>query len=76
MRKVDVPIDFWHHVCFAVIYAELGRQRTASSALEELLKPRPGFTVEKYIEEERKWNRPDAAIDRWAAALRKAGLPE
>jgi hypothetical protein len=44
--------------------------------LEGLLEVYPGFTIEKYIEEERKWNRPEAAIAHWAAALRKAGLPE
>jgi hypothetical protein len=72
----NVPIDFWHDVYFTVIYAELGRQSDASSALGGLLELRPDFTIEKYIEEERKWNRPEAAIVRWASALREAGLPE
>ena len=47
-----------------------------SSALEQLLKLYPGFSIEKYIEEERKWNVPDDSIRLWAAALRKAGLPD
>jgi hypothetical protein len=60
----------------AAIYAELGRQDDARSALEGLLKLSPGFSIEKLIEERRKWNAPDDAIRRWVAALRKAGLPE
>jgi tetratricopeptide (TPR) repeat protein len=74
--KADIPGDFWEPLFLAVIYAELGKEIEARSAVEELLRLYPGFTVEKYIEEERKWNRPDAAIAHWASALRKAGLPE
>jgi adenylate cyclase len=76
VRKADVPGDFWHQIFLAVIYAELGRQSDARSALGELRGLYPGLTVEKYIEEERKWNVPEERIDRWASALRKAGLPE
>jgi adenylate cyclase len=75
-RKIDATGDFWHPIFLAVIYTELGRGREASSALQELLKLRPDFSIEEYIEEERKWNRPEEPIRRWAAALRKAGLPE
>jgi TolB-like protein/Tfp pilus assembly protein PilF len=76
VRKVDAPNDFWHQVFLAVIYTELGRQNEARSALEELLRLYPGFTVEKYIEEDRKWNVSDEHIRHWAAALREAGLPQ
>jgi adenylate cyclase len=75
-RKIDTTGDFWHPIFLAVIYTELGRGSEASSALQELFRLRPDFSVEKYIEEERKWNRPEEQIRRWAAALRKAGLPE
>jgi hypothetical protein len=44
--------------------------------MEELLRMYPGFNTEKHIEERRKWNYPDDSIRRWAAALRKAGLPD
>ena len=37
---------------------------------------REGFAIEKFIEEERKWNVPDEQIRQWVAALRKAGLPD
>jgi tetratricopeptide (TPR) repeat protein len=75
-RKVDVPGDFWHQVNLAAIYAELGRESEARSAVKELRSLYPDFTIEAYIKEERKWNVPDGRIQRRAAALRKAGLPE
>ena len=75
-QKIDATRDFWHPLFLAVIYTELGREREASSALEELLRLRPDFSIEEYIEEDRKWNRPEEQIRRWLAALRKAGLPE
>ena len=60
---------------FPAIYAELGRQSEARSALEQLLRLYPGFTTEKLIEEMQKWNFRDDTMDPWVAALRKAGLP-
>ena len=75
-RRLDMPDYFWPQVYLAVIYAELGRQSEAQSALEELRRLYPGFTVEKYVEEARKWNFQDENIRHWVAALRKAGLPE
>jgi tetratricopeptide (TPR) repeat protein len=75
-RKMDIPGYFWPQVHLAAIYAELGRQQEAHSALEQLLNVYPGFTVEKLTEERRKWNATDDSIRRWVAALRKAGLPE
>jgi hypothetical protein len=59
-----------------VDYGELGRQREARAALEELLRQSPGFHVEKLIRERRKWNVSEDRIRHWVAALRKAGLPE
>jgi tetratricopeptide (TPR) repeat protein len=75
-RKVDLPSLFVTQIYLAAFYAELGRQREARSALEELLKLYPGFTTETLIEEWRKYNASDDRIRRWVAALRKAGLPE
>jgi adenylate cyclase len=75
-RKVNIPGFALPHMYLAAIYAELGRQREARAALEELLRLSPGFTIEKAVDQARKWNAPDAAIRRWVAALRKAGLPD
>ncbi len=60
----------------AAIYAELGRHSEARSAMERLLRLWRGATAEKCIEALRKWNYREDSIRRWAAALRKAGLPE
>ena len=75
-RKIDVPGFRWAHIFLAGIYAELGRQSEARSALEELLKLDPGFTTKRLIEEWRKYNRTEDSIRPWVAALRKAGLPD
>jgi tetratricopeptide (TPR) repeat protein len=76
VRKIDMPGHLWTPVYLAGIYAELGREREAQSAVEEILRLYPGFTTEAMVKELRKWNRPDDVISRWTAALRKAGLPE
>jgi adenylate cyclase len=75
-RKINIPGFDVPLMYLAAIYAELGRQAEAGSAIEELLKLCPGFTTGTYIEWARKWNRTDESIRRWVAALRKAGLPE
>jgi adenylate cyclase len=75
-RKVDVPGFFLTQLYLAAIYAELGRQSEAQSAVEELLELSPGFSIASLIEDRRKWNAPDDSIRHWASALRKAGLPE
>jgi len=59
----------------AAIYGELGRQREARSALEELHRLYPGFTTETLSEEFQKWNLRDDRLRLWVAALHKAGLP-
>jgi TolB-like protein len=75
-RKIEIPGYFWPQIYLVAIYSELGRQREASSALEELLRLYPGFSIEKFIEERRKDNGTDASTRKWVEALRKAGLPE
>ena len=75
-RKGDVPGFYYTHLLFAAIYAELGRQSEARSALEELVKLWPGFTTETWRELMRIWNYRDDGRGHWIAALRKAGLPE
>ena len=59
-----------------VIYAQLGHQREARSAVEELLGHCPGYNIETHSEESRRNNIPEHRIRRSVAALRKAGLPE
>jgi adenylate cyclase len=76
MRNVSMPDYYRAHLFRAAICAELGRDREARSALENLLGLSPEFTIETLIEEWRKWNATDDSIRRWVTALRKAGLPE
>jgi tetratricopeptide (TPR) repeat protein len=75
-QKINIPGFFWVPVFLAAIYAELGRESEARSALEDLFRLYPGFATRNLIEEWRKWNRPDDTVRRWVAALRKAGLKE
>jgi adenylate cyclase len=75
-RKVDSPGYFWNPALLAAIYAELGRQSEARSALEDLLKLWPGLTSEQWIAQMRKWSQRDETNQHMVAALRKAGLPE
>jgi tetratricopeptide (TPR) repeat protein len=75
-RKVNLPGFFPTQAQLAAIYAELGRDREARSAVEELLRLQPGHTIEKTVEDMRKQNRPEDTTRRFVAALRKAGLPE
>jgi adenylate cyclase len=74
--KVDMPGFAPPRLLLAVIYAELERPSEARSAVEELLRLRPGYTAEDAIDLLRKNNFSDDSIHRAAAALRKAGLPE
>ena len=55
-RKIDFPGFFVPQSYLAAIYAELGRQSEARSAVEELLRLCPGFNTEKHIERVRKMN--------------------
>jgi TolB-like protein/cytochrome c-type biogenesis protein CcmH/NrfG len=75
-RKLDMPGFYWTQMLLAAIYAELGRQSEARSAMKELLRLYPGFSVEVLIKEVQKKRSTDDAARRWVAALRKAGLPE
>jgi adenylate cyclase len=75
-RKINIPGYFWPQIYLAAIYGELGRKDEARSAVEELLRLYPGFTIKKLIEEQRKWNMADDIIAHWVEAHRKAGVPE
>jgi cytochrome c-type biogenesis protein CcmH/NrfG len=76
VRKINIPGFFLTQVFLAAIYAEMGREREARAALEELLRLRPGYTIRQNVEEGRKINVPESRRRLFVAALRKAGLPE
>jgi adenylate cyclase len=75
-EKINIPGFFLPQIFLAAIYAELGREGEARSAVEEALRLSPGFNIEKHIERMRKMNFSDDRMSLWVAALRKAGLPE
>jgi tetratricopeptide (TPR) repeat protein len=75
-RKINLPGSWLVPAYLAGIYAELDRHTEARSLLGELLRLRPDSTMEVLTSEARKWNLSDDRIQRWASALRKAGLPE
>jgi tetratricopeptide (TPR) repeat protein len=67
------PNAWTAHWGLVVIYSELGREEEAKAAGTEMLRIMPQFTVEggKRLST---WKDP-AIVERFAAALRKAGLP-
>jgi adenylate cyclase len=75
-RKINIPGEYFSQIFLAAIYAELGREKEARAAVEELLRLHPGFTIETQIERLRNLNYSDGRMRPWVAALRKAGLPE
>jgi adenylate cyclase len=75
-RKVDTPSHYYSSALLAAIYAELGRQKEAQSAVEELLELWPGLSAEQWIEQLGRWNYPEERIRHMVAALRRAGLPD
>jgi hypothetical protein len=60
------------HEGLAIIYSELGREEEAKAAGAEILRIMPQFTVEGW-KRNAAWKDP-AIIERFVAALRKAGL--
>jgi adenylate cyclase len=75
-QKVKIPGTWWPQAYLAAIYAELGNQSGAQSAIARLLEIYPGFSIKKFIWEWRKWDFREDVLRLWVAALRKAGLPE
>jgi hypothetical protein len=70
--KVNLPGHWFMHAAISAAYGQLGDLVSASKAIQDLLKVRPGFTgiARKHIE--RWWDREyvERLIDGW----RKAGL--
>ena len=76
-RRMSVSgFPFFTQIFLAASYAELGREDDAQVAVEELLRLRPDYTIEKQTEWMRKNNLSEEKIGRMTAALRKARLPE
>jgi adenylate cyclase len=62
------------HAFLAASYISLGREKDAAAAAEEVLRINPKFCLESYAKTLPYKNKSD--IERYMAALRKAGLPE
>ena len=75
-RELPAPADYWPKIYLAAIYAQLGRQDEARTAVEELLSLSPEFCLQTLPEELEKYNASDDGIEHWVDALRKAGVPE
>jgi adenylate cyclase len=74
LRKIAPPRPFWAQINLVVTYTELGRHHEAQSAVDDLMRIYPGFTIEKLIVEWRKLHLPDDRIGPWMDGLRKAGI--
>ncbi|MGD8766125.1 MAG: tetratricopeptide repeat protein, partial [Desulfobacteraceae bacterium] len=62
------------HAFLAACYSSSNRQAEAESAAKEVLRINPNFTLESYAKTLPYKNKAD--VERYVAALRKAGLPE
>jgi adenylate cyclase len=73
-KAVYIDPDFLiAHAFLAACYSSLGRQAEAASEADEVLRINPQFTLEAYAKTLPYKKKAD--IDRYIAALRKAGLP-
>jgi tetratricopeptide (TPR) repeat protein len=66
------PDHFGAHLRLAIIYSELGQEEEAKAEGAEVLRINPNFSVERW--KQRSSFIDPAVIERYAAALRKAGL--
>jgi len=68
------PTNFAAHRGLAACHAQLGRNEDATFHAQEVLKYNPKFSVTEYVQQA-PW-KDSSLTERWANALRKAGLPE
>ena len=68
-RTPDMPVA---HRILAILYTELGREREARAEITELLRISPDFSLE--VLQQRLPFKDPTEIERYVAALRKAGL--
>jgi adenylate cyclase len=74
-KALDINSNYMPaHAFLAACYSSLNRQTEAESAAREVLRINPKFTIKSYAKTLPYKNKAD--IDRYVAALRKAGLPE
>jgi adenylate cyclase len=74
-KAVSVNPDFFiNHAFLAACYSSLGRQAEAATEAVEVLRLNPKFTLEAYAKTLP--YKKNADIERYIAALRKAGLPD
>jgi adenylate cyclase len=71
-RNPSHEVAFHAHLSLAVLYVELGQEEDARAEAEEILKLVPNFSAEVWGQ--RNPNKDQAQIERYMAALRKAGL--
>jgi TolB-like protein/tetratricopeptide (TPR) repeat protein len=75
-QKINMPDYFFNWVVLAYGYAQTGRMAEAQTAIHELRRLYPGFTMETFRDEYRKWNFEQHYIGLAGEGLRKAGLTE
>jgi TolB-like protein/Flp pilus assembly protein TadD len=68
------PELIWGHIGLAATYTLVGREEEGRAAAAEVLKISPKFSLQHYARTVPWKNKAD--LNRWVAALRKAGLPE
>lgn len=72
--KSKLPANLYTAYAFAVVYAQMGDEDAASTALRDILKYWPTANIEHEKVDHSHWKRQED-IDRWMAAQRKAGIP-
>jgi adenylate cyclase len=65
------PDMLFAHTNLAIIYSELNREEEAHAEVAEIQRLSPGFSLEGYRQ---RWPIDPAVLERYVAALRKAGL--
>jgi len=76
-KKVGLPGFWMNQLQFAYTLGQLpGREGEAAAAVTKLQDLYPGFSIETFYEEYRKYNFTREFMDLAADGLRKAGLPE
>jgi adenylate cyclase len=71
--KINQPDLFWTHATFAMIYGATDQKSKAALSIAQVVRLYPTF-AENARDEFRKWNLPEAFIDRAVENLRQGGL--
>ena len=73
-KNINMPGFYWYHILLAATHAQLGQVDEASTAIANLQKVYPGFTIETLAEELPLWNFPEKDQAHLLDGVRKAGL--